>query len=78
MSLTLTHATVTYTTQVQFLCYEGTFTATSGAASGATCTDIGVAEAGNAPINSSLQLIGTGCTYSDFTVSTVVLMVAHH
>ena len=45
-------------TVVQFLCYEGTVTATSGAASGLTCTDIGLSEDGSTPIGHSLQLTG--------------------
>lgn len=45
-------------TAVQFLSYEGFFTATSGPAIGLTSQDIGVFESG-APANSSLQLIGS-------------------
>ena len=52
---------------VQFLSYEGTFTATSGAASGLTSEDIGVEEPSNNPEGFSLQLTGTGGQYSDFT-----------
>jgi uncharacterized protein len=54
-------------TVVQFLCYEGTFTATSSTALGLTCTDIGVTEVGTTPIGQSLQLQGSGTTYGDFT-----------
>jgi predicted extracellular nuclease len=54
-------------TVIQFLCYEGTFTAASGPAAGMTCTDIGVSEGGSDPIGESLQLAGTGKTYDDFT-----------
>ncbi len=54
-------------TVVQFLCYEGTFTATNSTAIGLTCTDIGVTEVGTTPIGQSLQLQGTGTTYGDFT-----------
>lgn len=56
-------------TVVQFLCYEGSFTAAAGpgAAAGLTCTDIGVTEVGTTPIGQSLQLQGTGTTYGDFT-----------
>jgi len=53
-------------TLVQFLCYEGTFAATNGVASGRTCTDIGVSEDGNNAVNTSLQLQGSGTTYGDF------------
>jgi endonuclease G len=56
---------------IQFLCYEGTFTAaagaTNGAAAGQTCTDIGVTEVGTTPVGNSLQLAGSGTTYGDFT-----------
>ncbi len=55
---------------VQFLCYEGTFKATgaSGAAVGMTCTDIGVRETDDPPLETSLQLTGgPGFVYQDFT-----------
>lgn len=52
---------------IQFLCYEGTFTAVGGAADGQTCTDIGVTEEGTTPIGLSLQLSGSGTTYGNFT-----------
>ena len=55
---------------VQFLSYEGTFTATDGAAAGITSTDIGVAEDGGTQIGESLQLVGVGSTYADFSWST--------
>ncbi|EPR74785.1 hypothetical protein ADIWIN_0149 [Winogradskyella psychrotolerans RS-3] len=55
------------TTLVQFLSYEGSFTATNGIALGQTSTDIGVSETGSTPIGESLQLSGTGTMYSDFT-----------
>jgi subtilisin-like proprotein convertase family protein len=51
---------------VQFLSYEGTFTASGGPASGRTSTDIGVEESGSTPVGQSLQLIGTGSAYADF------------
>ena len=54
---------------VQFLSYEGSFTATNGAASGMTSTDIGVSEPGSTPVGQSLQLTGTGSAYADFTWS---------
>ncbi len=50
---------------VQFLSYEGTMTATSGPAAGMTSTDIGRFEDQATP-GTSLQLAGTGSTYSDF------------
>ncbi|MBU2061647.1 MAG: fibronectin type III domain-containing protein, partial [Bacteroidetes bacterium] len=52
---------------VQFLSYEGSFTATNGPANGMTSTDIGIAEASTASIGTSLQLTGAGFKYSDFT-----------
>jgi hypothetical protein len=39
---------------VEFLSYEGTFTATNGPAQGKTSTDIGVAEASSTPVGQSL------------------------
>ncbi len=56
-------------TLIQFLSYEGSFTATSGNASGATSTNIGVTESGSTPTTSSLQLTGSGSSYADFTWS---------
>ena len=52
---------------IQFLSYGGTFTATNGPAVGLTSTDIGVSEPSDNPIGQTLQLIGTGATYSDFS-----------
>lgn len=53
---------------VQFLSYEGSFTATAGPANGLTSTDIGVAESGTTTqIGESLQLSGSGSTAGDFT-----------
>lgn len=52
---------------IQFLCYEGTFTAVGGPADGQTCTDIGVAETGSEAVGMSLQLIGTGSVAEEFT-----------
>ncbi len=50
---------------IQFLSYEGTLTASDGAASGTTSTDIGVSEPGD--IGHSLQLQGIGTTYESFS-----------
>lgn len=47
---------------VQFLSYEGSFTAVGGVADGIDSTDIGVAEPGDTPIGQSLQL--EGCAVS--------------
>jgi len=47
-------------TVVEFLSYEGTFTAVGGPANGMTSTDIGVSEAGTEPTDQSLQRDGAG------------------
>ena len=52
---------------VQFLSYEGSITATVGAASGMTATDIGVTEGSSTPVGYSLQLSGVGTDYEDFS-----------
>ncbi len=52
-----------------FISYEGSFTATNGPANGITSTDVGVGESSETPIGESLQLIGTGSSYADFTWS---------
>jgi len=54
---------------IQFLSYEGTLTATNGPANGQTSTDIGISETGSTPVGASLQLIGTGSMYPDFSWS---------
>ncbi|NJL87647.1 MAG: endonuclease [Leptolyngbyaceae cyanobacterium SM1_1_3] len=56
-------------TVVQFLSYEGSFTAASGPAAGLISTDIGVSEAASTPVGFSLQLTGAGTQASDFTWS---------
>ncbi len=53
-------------TVVQFLSYEGVFTATNGPANGMTSTDIGVAETNSTTPGFSLRLSGTGSVYTDF------------
>jgi predicted extracellular nuclease len=52
---------------VQFLSYEGTFTAVGGAANGLTSTAIPISQSGTEPVGSSIQLTGTGTSYADFT-----------
>ncbi len=52
---------------LQFLSYEGSFTATDGPASGVTSDNIGVEEPGNTPIGQSLQLTGSSGTYDGFS-----------
>jgi hypothetical protein len=54
---------------VEFLSYEGSFTATNGDVNGTMSTDIGVSESSNTPVGSSLQRNGTGNTAGDFTFS---------
>lgn len=53
-------------TVVQFLSYEGSFTAADGPANGMTSTDIGVSESSTTTVGHSLQLSGTGNVYADF------------
>ncbi|MEM9400889.1 MAG: ExeM/NucH family extracellular endonuclease [Pseudomonadota bacterium] len=53
-------------TVVQFLSYEGSFTASNGLAAGVTSTDIGVSESGDTLVGDSLQLAGTGTVDTDF------------
>ena len=57
-------------TAVQFLSYEGSFTAIGGPADGLPSTDIGVAESGTDAADGSLQLTGTGTVYGDFAWQT--------
>lgn len=52
---------------VQFISYEGSFTATDGAAAGMTSADVGVSETTSTPAGYSLQLVGTGVSYADFS-----------
>lgn len=54
---------------MQFLSYEGVFTAVGGAANGMTSVDIGISQAGSEPVGAALQLTGTGSIYEDFTWS---------
>lgn len=59
-------ALVNGTTVIQFLSYEGTFTAVGGPANGMLSTDIGVSESGSGAVGNSLQLSGAGRVYEDF------------
>lgn len=52
---------------VQMFAYEGSFTAADGPAMGLLLSDIGAAESATTMAGTSLQLIGTGCAYSDFS-----------
>jgi predicted extracellular nuclease/endonuclease I len=51
---------------IQFLSYEGAFSATNGPANGVMSQDIGVSEASSAAIGTSLQLTGAGFVADDF------------
>jgi CSLREA domain-containing protein len=51
---------------VQFLSYEGSFTADGGQADGMTSEDIGVDEQPATDVGNSIQLKGTGTAYDDF------------
>lgn len=51
---------------VQFLSYEGVFTAVGGAANGMSGVDIGVSEASTTATGFSLQLTGSGSESQDF------------
>nr|WP_294812602.1 cadherin domain-containing protein [uncultured Sphingomonas sp.] len=50
---------------IQFLSYEGSFTATNGPAAGLTSVNVGVSENGTQS-GTSIGLIGSGATYEDF------------
>jgi uncharacterized protein len=52
---------------IQFLSYEGAFSATNGPALGMLSTDIGVAETSSTGVGMSLQLGGSGFAYADFS-----------
>ena len=52
---------------VQFISYEGDFVASTGVAAGVSSQNIGVEEDGGTPDNWSLQLVGIGTEYNDFT-----------
>lgn len=60
----------TFDNVIQFISYEGVFTATGGVAAGLTSIDIGVSETSNTALGLSLQLTGAGQQYNDFTWST--------
>jgi hypothetical protein len=51
---------------VQFLSYEGSFTASDGPATGLVSVDIGVSEPTSTPFGFSLQLMGAGVESGDF------------
>ena len=51
---------------VEFVSFEGSFTATNGPAAGTTATDVGVARATNTPVGRSLQRAGNGTWFGPF------------
>lgn len=54
-------------THLRVIIGAGSITATDGPAEGATSTDIGVSESSSTATGLSMQLVGTGSTYADFT-----------
>jgi len=55
---------------IQFISYEGNILAIEGIAIGMSSEDIGVSESGATLLGQSLQLIGNGTLYEDFTWNT--------
>lgn len=51
---------------VEAIAYEGSFTATGGAADGVLFQNVGPTESGNTPIGFSIARLGTGSVASDF------------
>ncbi len=58
---------------VEFISYEGSFTAAGGPAAGMTSIDIGVSESSGTTADQSLQLSGTGSNAASFTWQTPAL-----
>ena len=54
-------------TVLEFISYEGSFTATAGPANGMTSVDIGQSETSSTPVGFSLQLTGSGYDRPDFS-----------
>ncbi|MGB0515152.1 MAG: fibronectin type III domain-containing protein, partial [Wenzhouxiangellaceae bacterium] len=52
---------------IEFISYEGSFTAIDGPAAGLTSTDVGVSETSSTPMGHSLQRTGSGQTGVDFS-----------
>jgi predicted extracellular nuclease len=52
---------------IEFISYEGAFTAVGGPADGMASTDVGVSEPANSPVGVSLQLAGAGTDPAGFT-----------
>lgn len=57
---------------LQFLSYEGSFTAVDGDAIGLTSDSLPVAESNSTPVGNSAQLTGNGTVFTDFTWTTDV------
>ncbi|MFP4156612.1 MAG: lamin tail domain-containing protein [Opitutales bacterium] len=56
---------------IEFISYEGTFTAVGGSADGGTSVDIGVSQPVDNPVGSSLGLTGTGEIAANFSWSVI-------
>jgi predicted extracellular nuclease len=56
-------------TVIEFLSYEGTFTAADGPAAGMASVDVGVSETSSTPVGFSLQRTGSGSILGDFSWS---------
>lgn len=52
---------------IEFISYEGTFSATNGVAAGMNSTNIGVSQTSSTPVGSSIHRVGSGGQASDFT-----------
>jgi len=76
--LALVNTSTSPATVIQFLSYEGSFTAATGDANGITSTDIGASENSSTSATFSLQLLGTGQTYTDFTWLTAAIPSSHN
>ncbi|MBT7699155.1 MAG: endonuclease, partial [Verrucomicrobia bacterium] len=65
--IALIEVTAGQTNVLQFLSYEGGFSAADGPAKGFISEDVSIQEYSTTPIGHSLQLTGTGNVYADFT-----------
>ena len=52
---------------IEFISYEGSFTAADGFAVGVTSADVGVSEGSGVGVGKSIQRTGSGCEASDFS-----------
>ena len=62
---------------LQFISYDGTFTAQNGPAAGMQSFDIGVSERGGNP-GGSLQLTGSGCQFDHFSFEKTTVATKGH